>query len=539
MWPLKFIKGGTNPLFENAPMQPVLSLSTYALLFVLAFGIAAAGTPLVMLLARRLGAVDTGGYRKLQSRPMPLWGGLTFALPVLTSIGLTTVLADLVFTYWKPILHFFPHHFSDILDCASYTRAIQEQMLVLFLGGVGILALGIIDDLRGMRARYKLLGQVAVACFVAASGTQVIQVIQIPFLGPVEVTETLSALIVVFWIVGLINAMNLIDGIDGLACGIGLIAVVTLIIPLLERHTPIPLVFFCLMAGALLAFLFYNFHPARIFMGDTGSMFLGYFLATTSLTVSYKTEAATVVFAPILALGVPIFETLISMIRRYIRGVPIFASDSHHTHHRLLRKGFSQASVALMLYGVALLLSAASLVSFYLPVDSPLGFLPFLLAGGALVWIIWMADYFRTISIRNTLRRRQRNSLLDALARYARLSLNNSVQQKDRDYVLDVCRRELGLRFLECWIENKQCLYACSPAERQAKQPAREAAIPEEAERIHIQTYAGNILLIHFAFSHIPDIQEKRDILSCLARVFENVKVFSEGDRDEDSAQNA
>lgn len=505
--------------------------SLYAFLFFLALCFSAAATPLLMKLARRLGAVDAGGFRKIQVRSTPLLGGLTFALPVLLGMSALAFGADIIFYNWKTVYRLFPENYPDIFAFGSYCRGFEERAFVFLVGAGAIFGLGLVDDLRGMRARYKLLAQLLIAVYVAHSGVVSLQSIQIPLMGPVAINPMMSSLIIVFWIVGLINAMNLIDGIDGLASGVGLIAVFTLTVPVFQQNGVALLVLYSVMAGGLLAFLFFNFHPARIFMGDTGSMFIGYFLAVTSLAASFKAEAATVIFAPILALGVPIFETFASMIRRYIRGVPIFASDGHHTHHRLLRKGYSQGKVALMLYSMALLLSASSLISLHLPSQSVFNFLPVVLAGAAVIWIVWMADYFRSESIQQVVRRRQRNSLLDALARYVRLSLNNSVEEESRNYALDVCRRELHLRFLECWLEEDRHLYAFCRQNPEKGRPRLGDRMDEDTEKIRIKTHEGDNLLIRFAFDHAPDIQEKRDILGCLARIFENLKVFPPGAR--------
>jgi len=221
---------------------------------------------------------------------------------------------------------------------------------------VAILGLGLLDDIRGMRARYKFLGQIAVAVFICATG-HVLQGFYIPFIGGFPLSPQLGVIFSLLWIVGMINAFNLIDGLDGLAAGIALIASVALVVlGMITGNTMIALI--CLpLAGSLAAFLLFNSHPARIFLGDTGSMFLGYILATVTLMGTYKSETFAIILGPALTLSFPIFETLVSMARRFVRGVPIFSGDGHHTHHRLLRKGFSKRQVVLILYGVTLLLA--------------------------------------------------------------------------------------------------------------------------------------------------------------------------------------
>jgi UDP-GlcNAc:undecaprenyl-phosphate GlcNAc-1-phosphate transferase len=156
--------------------------------------------------------------------------------------------------------------------------------------------------------------------------------------------------------------MNLIDGLDGLAGGVALIAIATTFVFSVMRGEPLMILFTAALAGAVLGFLFYNFNPASIFMGDTGSMFLGFVLATTSIQTSQKSSTAVALVVPIIALGVPIADTLLAMIRRAARGVPMFSADRGHIHHRLLAAGLSQRQTVLVLYGASAVLGGAALV---------------------------------------------------------------------------------------------------------------------------------------------------------------------------------
>jgi len=266
----------------------------------------------------------------------------------------------------------------------------------------------------------------------------------------------------VLWVVGLINAFNLLDGIDGLATGIALIGTAALLaLSLLQDNLYVTFAGAAL-AGSLSAFLLFNFPPAKVFLGDTGSMFLGYVLATLSLMGMRKSEAAVILLAPMLALGLPVFETFVSILRRYLRGVPIFVGDAHHTHHRLLSKGYSQPRVVLTLCAVALLLAAAAILSAFIPQGSPWMAAAYALYGATLVYIAWLAGYLRPTTFRKTLERRQRNKIYQALGHYAALHLNANNRTDTTGLLLELCRRELGLRHIEVRLKTGAQLIASS-----------------------------------------------------------------------------
>ncbi|MFN7135246.1 MAG: MraY family glycosyltransferase, partial [Myxococcales bacterium] len=170
-----------------------------------------------------------------------------------------------------------------------------------------------------------------------------------------------SLLFTMVWIVGVINAMNLIDGLDGLASGVALVAVATNFIIAASRGNVLMMLFMAALGGAILGFLIYNFNPASIFMGDTGSMFLGFVLATSSIITNQKSSATVAMVVPILALGLPIMDTFLAMLRRALRGLPLFSADKEHIHHKLLALGYSQRRAVLTLYGVCLVFGALAL----------------------------------------------------------------------------------------------------------------------------------------------------------------------------------
>ena len=221
-----------------------------------------------------------------------------------------------------------------------------------------IVIIGLIDDYKNLPAKVKLLGQILAACVVVYFDVR-IDVITDPF-GDYLYLEYLAAPATVFWIVGLTNTVNLIDGLDGLAAGVSTIASITIMLVALQEDVMIVALFTAALAGAALGFLRYNFNPAKIFMGDTGSMFLGFILAGISVIGAVKCTATIALIVPILALGLPIMDTTFAIIRRYRGGVPIFKPDKGHLHHRLLDLGFSQRQAVLLMYVISALLGLSA-----------------------------------------------------------------------------------------------------------------------------------------------------------------------------------
>ena len=470
--------------------------------------------PMVMWFAHRVGAVDHGGHRKINQRPIPLLGGLTIALPVL-AMGLVAALGGMaMIVWWKEAYRLAPTWFSPLMEVA----AMRRDILAITIGGAAIVLIGMVDDIRGMKARVKLLGQIAVAAFIFFSGFRVSSV-NLPLLGAFVFDDSASFFFTILWITGLINAFNLIDGLDGLAAGIGAIAAATLGVLAWLNGALIASVGCAFLTGALLAFLVFNFNPARIFLGDTGSMFLGYILATLTIMGSYKTEAATIIIAPLIGLSLPIFETFLSMLRRYVRGAPIFAGDRGHTHHRLLDKGYSQRQVVLILYGLTLVLSAAAVAGQLLPPESPYSVGP--LAGAALAFlaILYLAGYLCPASFRAVLRRRRSNNVLKALGQYAVASLSHRGLSGGAagHPVLDVCRHEMNLAFLEVWNEDEKARLAVSG---RPPEPPPGASLPD-VEKVRLKSAYGHRLAARYCFRCEPSDIERQDVAACLANIFE------------------
>ena len=235
---------------------------------------------------------------------------------------------------------------------------------------IGIIVLGItcfIDDSKGIPSWVKLIAQVMAAIIVAVCGIR-IENINLPFIdNKIFFYEWFSYIITVGWIVGITNAINLIDGLDGLSSGITLISCVSLlIIFLLTPSSPlISILLITALAGSIVGFLPFNFSPAKTFIGDVGSNFLGFSLAVISILGVAKTYTALVLIAPIIVLGLPIFDTIFAIIRRIIKGKSIkavFKADKGHLHHRLMKRGYTQKQAVLILYGLTATLGMFAII---------------------------------------------------------------------------------------------------------------------------------------------------------------------------------
>jgi UDP-GlcNAc:undecaprenyl-phosphate GlcNAc-1-phosphate transferase len=312
--------------------------------FILGVLVTAALTPLVRRLALRVGAVDSPGGRKVHARQVPRLGGIAivigFFVPLVTLFVLGTNAGRIFF---------------------SATRVTGG----LIVGALLIVGVGLLDDLRGVGAKTKLLVQILAAVVAFACGMR-IDAVSLPWVGAFEL-GWLALPATVVWVVGIVNALNLIDGLDGLAAGVAFFACLTnFAIASLTGNVFIFLVMASL-GGALIGFLFYNFHPARIFMGDCGSMFLGFVLASASLlgAGTQKSPTLIAIVAPILALGLPIADTLLTIARRFLARRSIFVADRGHIHHRLLDMGLTHRRAVLSLYVLSIAFTVLALVVYF------------------------------------------------------------------------------------------------------------------------------------------------------------------------------
>ena len=291
-----------------------------------AFAVVLALTPLVMALARRVGALDRPGPRRVHSDPVPTLGGLAMVAGVLGVAWAARILPG-------------P---AAALD--------PRPLLGLTLAAIPIVALGVRDDLTAVSPGVKLAVQACAAIVLTHFGYGV-PLITNPF-GPPIHTGALSGPLAVAWALVVMNAINLIDGMDGLASGVVLIASGALWL-VAHAHADFYVLFIAsLLIGATLGFLRYNFPPARVFMGDTGSQFLGLTLAAVALLENRKGTAAVTLLFPIVAMALPIADSLRAFARRLVRGRPVFAADTGHIHHKLLGRGLSPRRALLVLWSL-------------------------------------------------------------------------------------------------------------------------------------------------------------------------------------------
>jgi UDP-GlcNAc:undecaprenyl-phosphate GlcNAc-1-phosphate transferase len=307
--------------------------------FAIAALVASLLTPLVRRLALRLGAVAQPTKRDVHARAIPRLGGVAICLAL-----------------FAPVVGLF---FVETAVAQQF-HAERLKVLGLGVGGLAMCAVGVIDDTRGIRNLYKLYAQIAVAVLAFFCGFR-IEAVALPIVGSLDM-GIFALPITALWIVGIINALNLIDGLDGLAAGVAFFAAITNLVVAYIAGFSFGTLIMASMLGAVLGFLLYNFNPARIFMGDSGSYLLGYVLAVTSLTgASQKASTAISLLVPVVAMGVPIFDTLFAMVRRFLERRPLFAPDRGHLHHRLLAAGVTHRRAVLIIYAISVVLTAAAI----------------------------------------------------------------------------------------------------------------------------------------------------------------------------------
>jgi len=289
--------------------------------FFIAFLLALVIVPAVRSFCLKKGLVDIPNERKVHKLPIPRLGGV--------AIWLCTILTFI------------------ILVLVNWHYPYGNGLSGILVGGSIMFLLGLVDDLYDLSPKFKLVVQVGAAVTAYLLGVK-IDILFNPF-GPAISLGLLSLPITVIWLVGISNAMNFIDGVDGLAGGVSTICAVTLAIVAIYTHQPIPAVLASILAGSMMGFLVFNFHPARIFMGDSGALFAGFVLAGLSVAGVLKSITATMLL-PILILVVPIIDISFSVLRRLIKGSNLMKADAEHIHHKLLRAGLSHNRTAAILY---------------------------------------------------------------------------------------------------------------------------------------------------------------------------------------------
>lgn len=306
-------------------------------------------TPLIIRLAYKLNAVDQPNNRKIHNGSKPTLGGLAIFIGVVAG-----------FIYLQPV---------------------HEQMMAIIIGACIMIITGIIDDLFDLRPIYKLFGQIAAASVVVSSGL-IIDKLTIPFIGTVFL-GSFGIVITIFWIVGAANAINLIDGLDGLAAGVSAIGLTSILVMAIMDYRLIVVYLTIILIGSCIGFLFHNFHPSKIFMGDTGALFLGYSIAIVSMLGLFKNVAFFSFIVPMIVLAIPIFDTIHAIIRRMINKQGIATPDKNHLHYELMKMGYSHRTSVLIIYGFSMFFglmaiifnSATLLTSFFILIAIILGIL--------------------------------------------------------------------------------------------------------------------------------------------------------------------
>lgn len=311
-----------------------------AIAFLLAFIVSFMATPWSIKWAYKIKAIDVPkDDRRMHKKTMPKFGGIAVIAGFLISI----IYLLFVMSIEGNI---------DLLNTDSY----YKKLIGIFLGIIVITLTGTLDDIRTLKPYQKLFGQIVAAIIVVSFGV-VIDEINIPLLNEIGLSSGLLKFITVVWIVGITNAINLMDGLDGLSSGITLISCVSLLIIFALNGSPIiAIVMIASLTGALIGFLPFNFAPAKTYIGDTGSNFLGFMLAIISILGVAKTYTLVVIVLPILVLALPILDVIWAIFRRIKNGKSlkaIFSADNGHVHHKLVRKGFSQKQAVLILYGAS------------------------------------------------------------------------------------------------------------------------------------------------------------------------------------------
>ncbi|MBR5316249.1 MAG: undecaprenyl/decaprenyl-phosphate alpha-N-acetylglucosaminyl 1-phosphate transferase [Firmicutes bacterium] len=303
--------------------------------FLTALALALAFTPVAMRLAPKIGAVDIpADGRRMHTKAMPRFGGMAIFIGTMSSLTI-------------------------------YAGG-HEKITPVLIGGTLIYILGVLDDLKNLPAKFKFLYQAGVAVLMYVMGLRITLITNFLGEGSLVFGTAVCFVVTVLWIVGITNTINLIDGLDGLAAGLTTIASLSIAYVAYIHGDKYGMMIVCLamlcLAGGCLGFLPFNFHPAKTFMGDGGSLFLGFMIAVLSVVGPLKQTTVIAVVIPVIVLGIPIFDTAFAILRRLASGRPIMEADKGHLHHRLMDSGFGQKRAVLMLYGISAIMGMAAVL---------------------------------------------------------------------------------------------------------------------------------------------------------------------------------
>jgi UDP-GlcNAc:undecaprenyl-phosphate GlcNAc-1-phosphate transferase len=306
--------------------------------------------PLVFRLATRMGVLDEPDHRKVHKDPVPRWGGVAIFLSFYFTVGIALwySLGDTP----SPVARFVGGVTGALTaagDQMPSDLSSRGMLTGLLLGGCLMVLLGMIDDVLALPAKVKLLGQIVAASVFVGFGIQINFVTHFQG-GLLYLPDWTAWAVTIFWIIGLTNAINLLDGLDGLLSGVSGISAAFLCAISIMKGQMLVALLLAALSGSALGFLRYNFNPARMFMGDTGSLFLGSMFACLSVMGALKLSATLALLIPVFVMGLPIADTAWAIIRRAATGRPIFQPDKEHLHHRLLNLGLSQKQVVAVIW---------------------------------------------------------------------------------------------------------------------------------------------------------------------------------------------
>jgi UDP-GlcNAc:undecaprenyl-phosphate GlcNAc-1-phosphate transferase len=316
-------------------------LKTYFALFSIATIASLITTPVIRRLCERYKLLDVPlDGRRIHRRAVPRLGGVALYFSCLVALSMLPFVDNLL---------------------TQTLSGFKSEFFTLFVPATLVLLLGAYDDLHGTNATVKFLGLGLIATLFYAMGGR-IDALSIPLVGSVQLPTVVSFVVTVVWLVGIANAFNLIDGLDGLASGAALFSSLVILAVSVSQERSLTIVVALVLCGALAGFLRYNFNPASIFLGDSGSLFTGFLLAALSVLGTQKATTAVAIVVPILAFGFPVVDTTMTMARRLVSRKPVFQGDNEHIHHMLLARGWSQRRAAIVLYGVCALFGLVALI---------------------------------------------------------------------------------------------------------------------------------------------------------------------------------
>lgn len=355
-------------------------MKTYIITYLGSFVLSLILTPAIIALAVRYELFDRAEPRKVHSGRIARIGGLAIFISMMCMVAAVYLLPNRI---------------------GENVRQLGTKVLALLGGATLVFVTGLVDDIKPVKTWIKLLTQTAAAILVCAFGIR-IEVINVPDLFRLDF-GVFSWPFTILWIVGVTNAVNFIDGLDGLAAGICAIACGTIAALAIYFEQTVLCVMMLALAGGLTGFLFFNFNPAKIFMGDCGSLFLGFTIASATVMCTAKSQALVGFALPLLAMGIPIFDTLFIMLNRFGDKKPVYMPDTEHFHHRLLRLGLKQRHVAVIAYIVTLLATGAGV--FLMATRSVRSIIMFV---SILVLIILIFHVIGAVGVRQIMRALQR-----------------------------------------------------------------------------------------------------------------------------------